>query len=216
MVHRDPQTGKFVADDGAEDLEIEYLTFSASLTLPAATATGATDEYYGDDSTFEGELLYDVDEIVDRHEVASLVHASHVANVQPTGTQTADSAAIGQFEISASPDRAVVEEITPSELDDIADSSSLVAESKIVQSDTADLVGRPLSAMAQGPFTDGTAGLGGGGGPGIDRTEVEPLSFDMDRRDEMYLNGAMQAQNLSDGPLTASVVGQHVYVIEEP
>lgn len=208
MPHRDPSTGQFVASSSVEDVEI--VSFGVPISVAASTLDGATDSFYGEQATFEGELLYDLDQIVDRHEVGELLRAEHRAVIQPTGTQTADSAAFLVAEIGASPSLKL-----PGGVFDAADDQAgdFTINTILDHSDTVDLVGRPLVAMAQGPFTDGTNNLGGGGGPGDDSLELSPIGFDMDRRDEMYLSGKMGAQNISDGPVTAYVIGRHVYEI---
>lgn len=211
MPRRDPQTGQYVS--GSISGEVETVTWTTAISIPASQLDGLTDSFYGEEQRFEGVLLYDLDQVVNRHEVGELVTASHRAVLQPTGTQTADSAAFLHAEISASPGKSQFE----GTLAPFADASGDFNGDVLVDwDDSADLVGRPLSVMAQGPFTDGTAGLGGAGSPGEDTVEASPLGFDMDRRDELYLNGRIGAQNIADGPVTAIVSGQHVYSIEEP
>lgn len=214
MVHRDPDTGQFVSGSSSFH-DVEVINFAFQFSVAAAQNTGATDQFYGDDTDFEGVLLYDLDDIVDRHAVARVLEAQHALSVQPTGTQTADSATRAIVEISSSPSSSVSFSAPASEMGAVGDQSGLTVEFLDRVDDSLDVLGRPLEAMAQGPFTDGTNGLGGGGGPGHDSLETEPHDFILDRRDEMFLNGAVESQNLTDGPATFSVVGQHVLGINE-
>lgn len=214
MPHRDPQTGKFVSSEGPSG-EIEILSFDVAFSVPAANVAGATGQFYGDDGNFEGVKLYDVDDIMDRHRVGQLRQAHHLLMIQPTGTQTADSAATMSVELSASPSRQVVQK-AGSAFEDVTDTQGTVIQVEGPKTDdTVDLIGPPLGAMAQGPFTDGTNGLGGGGGPGWDRVESHPIDYELDRRDEVFVNGSWEVQNLSDGPFTAKLLGQHVFEIQD-
>lgn len=211
-VTRDPVTGQFKSVDS--EAEIEYATGRVMFSADAADNDGLTDRFYGEEGTFEGHLLYDADELVDRHEVAELIAASHRLTIQPTGTQTADSAAAMVLEVSASPASAVAGESTGT-FSAFDDTSGEVLDQQSEFDDTADLVGRPLNVMGQGPFTDGTNGTGGGGSAGEDAVEVRPMRYLVDSRDEFYINGWWGIQNLADGPLTGAFTYQHVLAVRE-
>lgn len=214
MPRRDPSTGKFVSGQSIDD--VEYVSFYQVLSLGANDLGGATDEFYAEEVNFEGVELYDMDKVIDRHEVGELIHAQHRLAIQPTGTQTADSAAYASVEISSSPARKLPVRLGPTALNDIPDTDGITGLAGHTETDESlDLLGRVLSAMSQGPFTDGTTGTGGGGAAGHDEVDFDPIDWSMDRRDEVYINGTIGAQNVADGPIGAIVTGQHVYSVAE-
>lgn len=223
MPHRDPETGQFVADAVSKFDHLEMATWSLPLSVPAADLDGTTQQFYGENALMEGQLVVDWDDVFDRHAVGRIIRAMHRVWLQPTGTQTADSAAFGIFEISSSPALQAVTDAPNATLDgaDFSDGPGAAGDFDIqvspdatVFDDTIDLLGRPLNVAAQGPFTDGTNGPGGAGSAGEDDLMWDPISYDIDRRDELFVNAIMGAQNISDGPIGAYLVGQYVVGVD--
>lgn len=206
---RDPETGQFVSGDGATFDDIEVASFQATVGVQAADLGGGTAFPSGSNDEFEGLLLIDYDEIVDRNESLQLLYAEHSISVYPNSTETADGQARGYAEVSASPALTMSGEIQTG--DDI-ETANVVGEAEF--DDTIDLVGRPLQAVGTGPFSDGSTGVGGGGSAGEDAVEIEHLPEEAGRfhpRDELFLNGVLEAWNVDDSGIHLDLVGQHIY-----
>lgn len=219
MSVRDPQTGKFVSPEDAGYDDWEFATNYLSHNVPASQLGGATDGTIGEAYNFEGLPLYEMDELLDRDEAADLVRAIHVLEAGITSTETADGTLRATMEISTSPDRKVANEVAgqgtgiSGEFNgggSITDASAL--GERLVFEDSRDLLGRPLTALAYGPITDGTNGVGGAGTAGTDRVDIEdPIGFDLHPRDEMFVNGAVEVANVDDTSVVFSLYTQHVY-----
>jgi len=210
MPHRDPETGQFVAHSNQYD-DIEVASFGATVGIPAADLDGSAAFTGGDGGLFEGLEIIDYDEIVDRNEELVLLSAHHALSVMVNSTETADGSVRAAVEVSASPSRSTVtlraQDQTGSDLDGDVDGTGTF-------DDTIDLVGRPLIGAATGPFSDGSTGVGGGGAAAADRYEMAMAPAEFGRfhpRDELFLNGQFEADNIDDAGIHASVSGQHVY-----
>lgn len=212
MVHRDPETGEFVSADASRFDDVEVVSFAATVGIPAADLDGSTAFTGGVTEGFEGLQIVDYDEVVDRNEELVLITADHSLSVMINSTETADGSVRGGVAISASPARLNVTDRTVLQTDNDLPGSTFDGSSRV--DDTIDLVGRPLLAAATGPFSDGSSGAGGGGAAANDRITVEMPPAEFGRfhpRDELFLNGAVEVDNIDDAGIHLSVAGQHVY-----
>lgn len=216
MPQRDPVTGQYVSGDASQYSDYEFITFQETLRVPASDLDGQTTGNLGDEAEFEGHLVYDMSDFLDRHEVGRLLKAAHRMVVGITSTQTADGTVRGAVELSSSPSIKVTKRSEGGGGEQIADvDGNMNVWQGSRQSDTFDLVGRPLDAIGYGPFSDGASGVGGAGTSGEDETDVRPIDWEMDTRDDMFLNGVIEASNVADSSIVMEVTGQHVYGIHE-
>lgn len=213
MAARDPQTGQFVSGDTGQWEDIEVVSFQAGIGIEAADLAGDTGFNSDDGTTFEGGLLIDYDDVVDRNETLVLLRASHTLAAYINATQTADGITVCAAEVSASPSLSAAGDVRtatsdPEGIDDPGVVGALDSD------DTIDLVGRPLRSVAGGPFSDGASGVGGAGGSAIDHeTIVHPprLMAEFHPRDELFLNGEIEVWNVDDAGVHLDLRGQHVY-----
>lgn len=210
MVRRDPQTGQFQAGDDYDDVEV--VTFTADAGIMASEATGATG-FGGQEMLFEGVPLIDYDDVVDRNESLQLLRAEHRMVVFMNSTQTADGTLVAAAEVSSSPSRSSQAAVNNSQ-NDLDESSGLNGVGTQFVTDSIDLLGRPLEAVATAPFSDGPTGVGGGGAGGDDTVEVvnpPGVVGQFHPRDELFLNGSLNLWNVDDAGGHIEVKGQHVY-----
>lgn len=206
MPRRDPKTGKFVAGDEYDDVEV--VSFSGSVGVQAADLNGGTG-FSGETNSFDGVKLVDYDDLVDRNEELQLVQGSHLVTVYQNSTSTADGTVAAGVGISASPTRKSVEAATAS-----ADSHEGSIVARFYTDDSIDLIGRPMEAVSYAPFSDGATGVGGAGGIGRDEVEIHDQPGELGRfhpRDELFFNGRIKSWNIDDAGVHVSVKGQHVY-----
>ena len=222
-MHRDPQTGQFVAEPTSHYDDIEVATGTKVVRANAGDMDGDTNGSFADGGTFEGVELIDFDELVDRNEALHLLEANHLLVAYLNSTQTADGSVRAAVEISSSPSRqaAAIEGGPGGEnvIDDQTGDVTFVTAAEPEFSDSIDLVGRPLYAVAHAPFSDGGTGVGGGGSAGQDRYENVNLPEDIARfhpRDELFLNGILEASNVADAGIHLTAAYQHIYgVVDE-
>lgn len=212
MVTRDPQTGQFRSGESFDDVEV--VSFKAAVGIPAADLGGAAAFAGGSDAVFEGVPLIDYDDVVDRNESLVLLSGHHALVVYENSTSTADGSVRAMVEVSASPSRQVAGALGGQS--DVADEAGGVDLLHRSQSDTIDVLGRPMTAVGQAPFSDGTTGVGGGGSAGEDSVDLEGADLprevaEFHPRDELFLNGSFDVWNTDDTGVHADVVGQHVY-----
>lgn len=196
----------------------EETTGVPQISVAAADLTGATGQYFGEQTLFEGVTLYDVDALLDRDELAVMMWAEHHLEVYATSTETADGTVRGVIEISASPDRITNATLAAGSSEDIADleQSAFQPEVDHFNAPSADLIGRPLNATGFAPFSDGATGVGGAGTSGNDWWEGSPTAEpDFDARDELYLNGGIEVSNIDDSAIHVDVSYRHVYGVME-
>lgn len=211
MLHRDPQTGQFTTMDGDE---YEYVHLNDHLWIPDGNLGGAGATLYGEETEFEGRVILDVEDIVDRHEVARLVHAESRVEPRIITPQTGTMGSIrGAFEVSASPARQVIGELDNTSLLD--DQTGVTVQGQLYEDDTADLPLLPLTVTMHSGMDDGTNGVGAGAFQTSDESRgPTPGSWDFDRRDEMYLNGVLEYNNV-DADVHIEFVHDLVFAIEE-
>lgn len=217
MVHRDPKTGKFQSGPDIED--VEYANFQVDLLIAAADLDGTAGPDYPDAVKFEGIQVYDVEELIDRHERAVMLQAAHSLSVYLPSTATADSSVRASVEISANPSLAVAHDMNIGQTSPVEDQEgSLPGDALEFENhfdDTRDVLGRVLQSQGGGGFSDGATGVGGSAGNATDSDRFEPVDFDVDDRDEFYVNGALEVSNAADQGAAAIITGQHVYAILE-
>lgn len=207
--HRDPETGKFVAGEAFDDIEVA--TFQADIGVAAADLTGGTGFAGGQVLQFESVDVVDYDDLVDRNESLRLLSASHALTVSVNSTETADGTVRGYVEVSTSPSEQVSEAIVNSALDGDV-SAGLVGSPD--SDDSIDVIGRPLLAVGHAPFSDSATGVGGAGSAGHDQVDVENVPEEIGRlhpRDDLFVNGAIRPWNIDDAGVHIDVTGQHVY-----
>lgn len=216
---RDPDTGEFISEDDLESFErIEEVNEQVHLSVPASGVGGQTDQGFGQEGTFEGLLYFNLEDILDRDEIAVLLWAEHRLWLTSPSTQTADGTVSALMELSASPEASAIADdpLTAGDLADIADTGGdFTVEHDSTSADTgADTVGRPLNAIAHSPFSEG-AGAGGGGTPGDDEWVGQPYAEPVfDIRDDLFVNGYMEHNNISDASLYARITSRHVWGVQ--
>lgn len=198
--------------DQADFDKFEEAFFSQKFSVPAADLSGATGALFGEEGRWEGRGLYSLDDLIDRDQLAVMLLAEHHLEVYVTSTETADGTVRAEMEVSTSP--------AASEAVDLLDSANDVADTAgalPVDADgsgviTSDLVGRALSAVAFGPFSDGATGVGGSGVAGVDWWEGVPVANPVfDDRDDLFVNGVIEASNIADAAIHADLHVRHVY-----
>lgn len=217
MPHRDPQTGQFVSSP-TDFADIEVVTFTGNVGVQAANLSGGTGFSGGDTDDFEGVELIDYDEIVDRNESLVLLQAHHALSVYINSTQTADGTVSAGVAVKADPSIDIVTQRAATPTGTVSTSpDNAVGTAEF--DDSIDFVGRVLSAVGYGPFTDGPAGVGGGGSAGEDSYTVKMAPAEFGRfhpRDELFMNGRINVWNVADAGAHVELSGQHVYgVLEE-
>lgn len=157
--------------------------------------------------------MFDVDRFVDRDEVAHLMMIDATLTAGILSTQTADGTLRAEVEISTSGSKQLHQ--SSGGYQDVEESAdgTLTPEVDTNSDDTAnetiDILGRKLVALAYGPITDGTNGVGGAGTAGRDwiKTDYGPRGPELDGRDEVALNGFVEHSNVSDATLFWEVDG---------
>lgn len=216
MAVRDPKSGKFVSqDDFSRFDDIAQMHSTLETSVPASDVGGQTGQTLGQFGNFEGEQLYEIEEIIDRGQVAALLWAHHRLIAYIGSTQTADGTVRASFEVSSSANRTVGRNLQST--DDIGDASgNFTIESSQNFDDTADIIGPVLEAVGYGPITDGANGVGGAGTAGFQDWEgpvmVSPV---FDDRDDIIVNGSIAHSNVSDAALHADLETWHVWGILE-
>lgn len=208
MVHRDPDTGKFVAGNSDQFADVEVVSFTASFGQTASNLGGATG-FGGESDNTDGLLLIDYDEVVDRNEELHLLTAQHRLSVFGNSTSTEDGTIRVVAEVSASPTVSVSQTIGSAAADD----NNAIAVGND-SDDTIDLIGRPMIATGFSPFSDTATGIGGAGGQGEDEVNIDGPPGEMARfhpRDELFANARLTTWNVDDAGIHADLVGQHVY-----
>lgn len=215
MVHRDPETGRYLPHDDVQFEDIELASFGFEGGATAASLEGGT-SYGGADQgrVLAGQLL-DYDELCDRSEELVLLEAQHRLSCWQNATATEDGSFRVYAEISTAqalelPDVAQVEtaEFPPGQ----GGEDNLVGS--VDSSDGIDLVGRPLAATAGGSFYNSANGAGGSGSSGEDSYESDYWPGETGRfhpRDELNLNLRFEASNIDDAGVHIDLVGQHLY-----
>lgn len=221
MAVRDPETGQFVSSSRISDA-MEVVQFQKIVNIPASTLGGAADGSLPGGGALEDWQIYDLDEVLDRHEVGHLVHAQARLAAGITSTATADGTLRVTAEIGTNGAYEVVQgHAAPANMDSLAAEAETGtdlndAKSRSAHEDTIELVHRALDAYAYGPITDGATGVGGAGSGGHDRIDYHlPFDYEVDQRDEMRLNAITEISNVSDTSVTWGVTGQHVYRVED-
>lgn len=214
--------GKFVSTGEAARFDaVEYQTFTTTIEVATGdyTSSGAAEDF-GVTSNFEGVEVVDVDTLVDRHEIAHLLSVNTAISGYAHGSGISGVSAhrIG-VELSASPSRAAIGFALGSDVieDQESNQGDLTGiETALTVTDDADLVHRPIEVYMAATVEDDVDGTGMGGyvandeawGPGAG-------SWDFDRRDELYMNGVVEANGDSAAPFGATITGQMAFGIEE-
>lgn len=201
--------------------DIEVVSFSANAGVQASNLSGTTGFQGGDEQEFEGLELVDYDEIVDRNEELRLLYVAHALSVYANSTETEDGTVAASVEISADPSltdvgRGATDLGTGSVPGTGKDSADVVGLAR--SDDTIDIIGRALTAVGTGAFSDTTNGTGGGGAAGHDSYDSEVFPMEMGRfhpRDELFLNGRFASWNIDDAGIHIGVEGQHIYGVME-
>lgn len=220
MPHRDPDTGQFLAHDDAYD-DVEVVTWYQSVVVTAGDLDANASLNYPEpaDPTFSGVELVDYDEVVDRNETLHLLRAQHRLSVYANSTATEDGSIRGAVEISTSPALQSVFDLDATERMPISDRTDVRRFNGVSTEDSIDLIGRPLEGQATAPFSDDSTGTSGGGSSGEDSYSLDGFTDPVARmhpRDELFLNGVLEASNITDQAIHMDVVGQHVYgVLDE-
>lgn len=204
-----------MSSDGLEQFEdIEVVSFEANYGIQAANLSGGVGFTGGTADSFDGLILVDYDDVVDRNEELVLLEAQHLLVAFVNSSETLDGTVTATASISAGsagPQLSV--DVNTDSLDpnnDIVGGAS--------QDDSIDIIGRNLKATAHAPFSDGGTGVGGGGSAGEDRVEFAMPPAEMGRfhpRDELFLNGHLRVWNIQNAGVHARLQGQHWYGVVE-
>lgn len=215
MVHRDPETGQFLPDGVSGFTDYETINWRIAMGVEAANLTGATG-FDGENFNMDGEQLYDLDDVIDRNEVAVLLAAEHTLSVMPNSTETADGTVAAAMVPTSGTGTQGVASVAIQGTSTIQ--GSIVGGSDFT--DTHDFIGRPLSAWGGAPFSDGATGVGGGGSAGEDRVEYDRHDLpefvaEFHPRDEVNASGQIRAWNIDDSGVHALMHGRHLFGIAE-
>ena len=214
MPARDPETGQYVAGGTLADYtDFEVHTSTSHMDIDAADVDGTTSAEYPDGQDFEGFQIIDFDELVDRNEVLDLLRAQHALTVYGNSTGTEDGSIRGAVEVSSSPTLQAVDDLAPTAQKAIDDSDFNV-NFRLYSTDSIDIVGRPLIGHAGQPFSDTATGVGGSGSTGEDSYTLSGFPEVIARfhpRDELFLNGVLEASNVADAGIHLDVSIQHLY-----
>lgn len=191
---------------------IETIHATAAINYPDTEFDQASDGDFGEGAIFEGITLIDWDEILDRNEVAQVLSAHHsmVVYLKVPHDDGAAGQARGQVEFSASPAMQACHALDTTNLDAIedldapgdSDDEDALEFQAITTEDTRDIVGPVLTASMYRGVNDATNGVGIG--PTLPQPvtwEGEPPDFLLDDRDELFLNGVFEVDNVASGAL---------------
>lgn len=219
MPHRDPQTGKFVSTPQFEDTET--VPFTVSLHFDGHTQNVDVNEW-ARTSTWEGLEILDLDELLDRHRVATLVDIDAALNVAAYQSGGDFNSFIVVTEISASPALQVADVAPEPDLEPVDDQEEVSGDlddirAEVVIADTVDLPVRPLVGTSGSPFNDETDTAGGASLTGeVDHVRGPvPGDWDFDRRDELFLNGTVGTDGAFAGSGWATVTGIMTFAVVE-
>lgn len=220
MAVRDPETGQFVSSGAAGYDDVEVITISPTIGIGSSEVTGDTDASFADEGEFEGFELIDMDEVLDRSESADLLAAAHAITVYGQPIDASPGAVRAAIEVSSSPALQAATAIGGSGAE--LDSDGLLVQQRQdslddVKTDSLDIIGRVLSAVAYPPHQDTGSSTGGGGSAGTDDFKTEGFPDRMARfhpRDEVYLNGVIEANGVSVNTYL-DVEVQHIYGVRE-
>lgn len=223
MPHRDPETGRFLAGDSGPDVDrFEEMYSQDHYNVAAADLDGGTAQDFGEDQRISGKEVYSLEQPLDRDELAVLMWAEHHITAYFASTASADSTIRAAVEISAAPEREVVDELGTAgnvSLDsDISGGGqfTLEVDEGLGGVQSADLIGRPMQCTGFGPITDGTNGVGGAGTEGQDWWEGQPAADPtFDARDDVFTNMVVQISNASDLSAHIEVSVRHVFGVME-
>lgn len=203
---RDPATGEFMSAQEAQFDDVEVVHANASIHVDGHTASASANEY-ANLTDFEGVLLMDFDQFLDRHRVGTVVGLSAYMVVHAYHGGSDRSTTAASVEFSSSPAKRVADIAPDSDLEDITDTDQVTGDLDSLEvfvetEDTFDVLTRPLVGASGAAFEDEGASAGGGSATGnLDRTDVAlPGTEEFDRRDELFLNGSIA----TDGGFAAS------------
>lgn len=213
--------GKFVKTDEAhpgqtiEFEDLEFFTGEVEIEVGSGDLTGGRNV-----TEYEGVELLDVGEIVDRNEVAFLLHLEVGHSTWMEGTNNEDQYVHSHVELSARPALAAIHNQADAG-ETIDDQESVAGDmtgvEKIISStDDADLLSRPLTSQASRQILDGAGGVGAGGYAEQDQVSgVPPGRWDFDRRDEIYQNGVLYSDGQAGAGFAAGTDFQMVFGIAD-
>lgn len=212
--------GKFQSADDVAAMfdDLEYHTFTQHWNTPQGNVDGTTStDLYGEDAQVEGETLLNIEKIVDRHEVAHLLYADVALRAFFVGkTATGGNQLRAAVEISASPSLSAVDELDNLGSPEGDESGDVTVQLQTFETDSADLVMRPLMAAAASQTNDDTNGNASGPMYGYDDAEGPvPGNWDFDRRDDLFTNVVFEYDNVSDITAKVELNGQLLFGITE-
>lgn len=206
MVHRDPETGKFVSDNGPEGaryIDTERLHFAEAFSDPASDHSGATGQNYGEGDGWEGIELIEIGDILERDEVAEVIRLSIVAQCSLPSTATSDGTVRAIAQVSLDDDLTSLD--LTSNWSDVTKPSGIqatqVSGGGFDNEDAADMLTRALMVGTGAQFSDGASGVGGSASFGHDAVAREwtpGFAPVVDDRDVLYTSGAKEVSNVAD------------------
>lgn len=174
--------GKFVSVEDANRYDdVEMWTATSNALIP-------TDELPTDDGAIneEGHLILDMDDVIDRNEVATLLGVAY--RLEPYAEWGGDNPDPDPFEVYAEVSSAATRQANFGQLDE-----TLQAEEgrlRIVNdgTDSLDIIGRPLLGAYLAPIKDTTESIGAGGISNGDAWTGSVGDAQFHPRDEVYVN----------------------------
>lgn len=212
MVHRDPESGKFVAGSDNQyqygDLDIQHIFHSFSVA--AAEVDGTTGQ--GGGQTFVGEqaLVAEPAGGLPRNAVAELVSMDVSVVAYINSSQTEDGTVQGLLELSTEGNSQVVESLNSNV--DVNNTAGAVDIIDVSSTTDSDVIGM-LQAVGHGPITDTVNGLAGAGSAGEAELSIDfrnkfgtgPL---FERDDEVTGHLGLKQWNVADSALHLDMAAQ--------
>lgn len=201
-----------------EDVDLEYHNWFKDVTIPATEFDGSVGQNFGQHVEYEGESVIDFEDRLDRAEAAMLLYAEtrlSAVLIDTEGSGQGEATIAG--EVSAAPNlRAAVAPAGSTELEndpDLVGGDITDVDINFTDSDTADIVHRPVRVGAIAAHADDTNGNAANAIPGEDVAAGPDIAEDwiLDDRDELFLNGSVATNGMSDADVNAVFQGYLVY-----
>lgn len=194
--------------------DVEPVHIQTDFDVPAADLGGGTGQGFGEGGAFRGVNLLDMEDLIDRDEMAILLRANIRSMAMAPSTQTADGSVHSVVEIATDDNVIAAADTTLGPWEDVDDNGGFQltpqASSTNVADNTDDIIGRVLESFSGSPFSDGATGVGGAGSTVIDEFDyLYPVRDGpaFDQRDDLYINGFLEHSNVSDAAIHVATGG---------
>lgn len=209
MPHRDPETGQFVSGDKPSGFD-RWDSVHGGLVwnIPAADANGSTQNEQV--STAESTIVDDFDDLLDQDETFHMAVMYLSVEMHMTTTATAEGSGVCGYAVTTRNFNPVPLLTRPTALDNLPAidfSDGIVDGAKATREDDDILVTGTISAEPS--WNDTVQTVSGGSSPYRESRTIAPLrdqgryiKFDDD--DELYIQGELGIENVSDHGTTVS------------